>query len=360
MNYFEKRRIRKNAREIMRQARHLRNLMDDLLDQKKMAELNNAEKALVDVMNSDDLVLIQETSEKLYSVVSELTPRYSCPGLRENLEVLVVAVAIAMAFRTYFLQPFKIPTGSMQPTLYGITYEDMAESGWSDHMPVKLVKWFFTGEWYVETKAQVSGVLRYPVGLDGTTGADYCFIGDVIHRVPRGHVLACNDGSYVKKGDVLWSGIRMAGDHIFVNKVSWNFRKPTIGEIVVFRTDDIPIEPQVPKGTHYIKRLCGLPGNEISIQPPYLVIDGQPVMDSAPIRRVTETTGYRLAPHQEALIRTQDEHLSLGPGQYVAFGDNTLSSKDSRYWGYIPQDNLVGPALLVYWPFSRRWGVVDR
>ena len=61
-------------------------------------------------------------------------------ALAENFEVLVVAIAVAMAFRCYFLEPFKIPTGSMQPTLYGIYSSDQAVPELWDRMPLKLVK----------------------------------------------------------------------------------------------------------------------------------------------------------------------------------------------------------------------------
>ena len=49
--------------------------------------------------------------------------------------------------------------------------------------------------------------------------------------------------------------------------------------------------------------------------------------------------------------------MPLKEREYFALGDNTRNSRDGRYWGPVPQKNLVGPALLVYWPLSKRWGL---
>jgi len=67
---------------------------------------------------TDALARLEKTANKW------LKP-YPNSALRENIEVALVAIAVAMAIRTFFLQPFKIPTGSMQPTLYGVTEEDL-------------------------------------------------------------------------------------------------------------------------------------------------------------------------------------------------------------------------------------------
>src|SRR5436309_2371622 len=100
-----------------------------------------------DILSPPAITAISEAMEGLKKVISEKAERkalegrmtnlenvankwlkpYPNAGLRENVEVFLVAIAVAMAIRTFFLQPFKIPTGSMQPTLYGITYENLME-----------------------------------------------------------------------------------------------------------------------------------------------------------------------------------------------------------------------------------------
>ena len=52
------------------------------------------------------------------------------------------------------------------------------------------------------------------------------------------------------------------------------------------------------------------------------------------------------------------DRLTLGAREYLGMGDNTMNSYDGRYWGAVPQKNLVGPALFVYWPYYDRWGLI--
>jgi len=154
---------------------------------------------------------------------------------------------------------------------------------------------------------------------------------------------------------VIWSGVTHRGDHLFVNKVIWNFRRPRRDEIMVFTTDAIAtLEP----GTHYIKRMCGLPGERLAIHPPHLFINGEPVTGLRGISRVTSADkgydGYKLA----GLLTAENLEWPLRHDEYFAMGDNTGNSRDSRYWGPVPAKNLVGPAVFVYWPFSKRWGLI--
>jgi signal peptidase I len=166
----------------------------------------------------------------------------------------------------------------------------------------------------------------------------------------------------VPDGAILWSGHITAGDHVFVNKVAWNFRRPRRGEIMVFDTNGIR---GIQQNTHYIKRLAGKPRETVSIVPPYLLVDGVRVESPESIRRIAEKHegyhGYQVAPPPTpsgAVLAHPGDRFTLGEGEYFALGDNTLNSKDGRYWGAVPQANLVGPASLIYWPLSRRWGVI--
>jgi len=106
--------------------------------------------------------------EKLELVANKWIKPYPHSGWRENIEVVLVAVAVAMAIRTFFLQPFKIPTGSMQPTLYGVTSHNflgdtndtnfVIPTGWN------RVKEWFQGTSYIHVVAQADGQLSptYP------------------------------------------------------------------------------------------------------------------------------------------------------------------------------------------------------
>jgi signal peptidase I len=148
--------------------------------------------------------------------------------------------------------------------------------------------------------------------------------------------------------------------------------------VIVFRTDNIG---GLMENTHYIKRLVGLPHEAISIDPPYLVANGRRVTEPSPIARVENmvepgyTNGYELADARPwagadgvvrmGLLTARAQSIVLGPQEYLGFGDNTGNSQDGRYWGAIPQENLVGPACLIYWPFlpknhetTKGWGTI--
>ena len=163
----------------------------------------------------------------------------------------------------------------------------------------------------------------------------------------------------VVTGQVIARGNSVSGDHLFVNRVKWNFIKPKRGEVMVFRTDGIPI-PRLTEKTHYIKRMCGVPGEDISIREPALLVNGKPARDAAGVCRVADRepgySGYCPGGPDALFIRVDGDALHLGKGQYLALGDNTHNSLDGRYWGPVPSENLVGPAMVVYWPFSKRWG----
>ena len=86
---------------------------------------------------------------------------------REWLDTLVVAISVAMAFRAYFYEPFKIPTGSMQETLWGYHTDATAEKGAWDVFPLSVLKWAVTGSRTVDWTAPVSGQVRCIPRQDG-------------------------------------------------------------------------------------------------------------------------------------------------------------------------------------------------
>lgn len=124
----------------------------------------------------------------------------------------------------------------------------------------------------------------------------------------------------------------------------------------------------LPQGTHYIKRMCGLPGESVSINPPQLLIDGKAVSEPDTIARIVRKdritpadppyTGYQLigrGMQTEAPVPlfSATDTVKLAEDEYYALGDNTGNSRDSRFWGPVPERRLLGPAAFVYWPFTR-------
>jgi len=363
MNFLKKRRIRKDAAEWLRHAGHLRHMREDLMSEEDLAGLARAAQDVRAALRDGSLDTIEERTHRLSECMARITPVRRVPALRENFEIIAVAVAVAMGFRTYFIQPFKIPTGSMQPTLYGITSQSSLDPSWIDRVPFRYVKWLITGQSYRRVHARCSGhLVATPKMVRGP--APHVLVAGVKHKIPRGADLRSSHSEYVRQGDLLWAGHTKAGDHIFVNKVAWNFRRPRRGDIMVFNTKGIA---SLPPGTHYIKRMVGLPNEKLSINPPYLVVNDEPMLEPPSIGRIGRMEkgyeGYQGIGNAPAdfltPMRRSGDSVTLSEGQYFALGDNTRNSRDGRYWGPVPQENLVGPALLVYWPFSSRWGLTD-
>jgi signal peptidase I len=181
------------------------------------------------------------------------------------------------------------------------------------------------------------------------------------------------DGSRLKisKGQVIARGIIEWGDHVIVNKFAYHFRQPTRGEVFVFTTKNINSPymniPREQGSQHYIKRLGGVPGDTLDIKPPELYHNGNKAVEPGFRRVIDEGKG---APHVQGYYGYQgysgDHHVELPitlsntspKREYFALGDNSYNSSDSRYWGPVPEQNLVGPGWFCYWPLTKHWGVI--
>jgi signal peptidase I len=370
MNFLEKRRLKKVVHLAGHLVRHARHMREDVAPAEDLAAARAAERTLAEAWSARDWAGLEPACEAAAAAAGQLMPPRSFPRWRENVEVLVVAISMAMACRTYFIQPFKIPTGSMQPTLYGVTVRPQDGRQWHDHLPMSLVNLALFGERYVEVKARASGTLDY----QGTADDQHAYrVGNEIHLVRQTLLpdspfvdpeqsmrLHVKPGERVEKGQLIASGRVRIGDHIFVNKVLYHFARPKRGQIAVFDTNHIPHKElfRIRPDTFYIKRLVGLPGDTISVRDRHLVVDGQPVVEPWPFRRQAEDPAYRgYVPRPGALLNSESATLRVEEGQFLPFGDNTYSSLDGRYFGPVSDQALVGPSFFVYWPFGSRWGL---
>ena len=411
--------ISKTVREACTVSKHYRRLLAaqrDVLSAEARAAVETKLAALAEVIAGGHTGKIRIAAEELQFAAEKQIKPYPNASWRENVEVLLVALAVAMAIRTFFLQPFKIPTGSMQPTLFGVTstpdytkinawtgdrprvqaevQEQVAAqkalqipSGWA------AVKAWLHGDSYVHLIAQADGVIEKvspPVKFLIFTLKQSLVIGGVEHTLwlPPDF----GEQSIVKragldpehvyhKGDEVLRMKVSAGDHLFVDRMNFNFCKPTRGEIVVFQTKGID-HPQMPQDQFYIKRLVVLPNEKAQIgNDRHLIINGERLDAGTPhFERVygfnpakaphesqfsghvngTVAAKFGLYPNLAPNFPDADTVYNNDGNRYMVMGDNTCNSFDSRAWGSFPAENVIGKSFFVYWPITERFGWGNR
>jgi signal peptidase I len=178
--------------------------------------------------------------------------------VREWVESIVVALVLALVIRTFIIQAFKIPTGSMRPTL-------------------------------IEGDRILVSKFRYGP------------------KVPFTHY-------------------RLAG-----------FTKPQWGDVVVF------VYPEDPS-KDFIKRLIATGGETVEIKKGHIYVNGK-ALEDLPFKGIYY---YNRGEYGDTgqKIKVEENH-------YFVLGDNSASSRDSRYWGFVPEKSVIGRAELIYWPLNR-------
>jgi signal peptidase I len=186
--------------------------------------------------------------------------------IREYFESIVIAVILALFIRTFVVQAFKIPTGSMEENLLI-----------GDHL---LVNKFVFGP----TETALERTLL-PVGT-------------------------------IKRGDIL-----------------------------VFK---YPVEPD----RDFIKRVIGLPGETVELREKKVYINGKPLDE--PYVHFLQPPGAESELHEVTSFDVRERYgpVTVPANQYFMMGDNRDNSQDSRYWGFMPRENVKGKALLIYWSYE--------
>lgn len=187
----------------------------------------------------------------------KVTPRKKSV-VREWVEAIIIALILAFFVRVFFFEFYKIPTGSMIPTL-------------------------IPGD-----RILVSKLVYGP-------------------RIP-------------------FLGIRIPG-----------LRKPKRGEVMVF------ISPPE-RNKSYVKRVIGLPGEELEIEYGSIYINGNEITASEIIKNYYYNRGD---------YGYEGNVVKIPPNSYFVLGDNSASSRDSRFWGFVPFRNVLGKAILIWWPPKR-------
>ncbi len=135
-------------------------------------------------------------------------------------------------------------------------------------------------------------------------------------------------------------------DQIFMEGITYRFRPPARGEIIVFEADALP---NTKPGERYVKRLVGLPGDRLRISGGTLYINDQP----SPLRNKAGEMHYTTG--MGTYLRDDGDTFTVPYGKYFVLGDNSPNSADSRMWGAIPTGWVTGRAVYCYRP-SRNAG----
>lgn len=372
-----------------------------LLDTEKLAAIRSELEALRQLeATRPDRPAIEAAQEKLEALCRSSVPAAHAKPvgwLPENVDVFFTAIVIALGIRAYFLQPFKIPTGSMQPTLNGVICESKPADEPFPSVPVQAWQWIFNSRSHDDIRAETDDAVVK------VTEKNFLvfFTRATIHmRSGKTHAVSATKAAVmqgagwpqaggelampvpVSQGEIIFRGTSQGGDHLLVDKMSYHFRKPKRGEVFVFSTKGIkgiesgPSFRQEFGSQNYIKRLCAVPGDTLEITPDrQLLINGQRAEGFGFERVMSRQDGYngylippayptppvirfdfRPGQYETTLGRFWKNDVRVPQPIYWAMGDNQANSSDSRSWGPVPQVNLVGPALLVYWPLGNHFG----
>jgi signal peptidase I len=165
-------------------------------------------------------------------------------------------------------------------------------------------------------------------------------------------------GKRVRAGERVLSFDIISGDRLFVDRMSYHFVRPSIGDGFVFHTTNIP-GTMDSNGNHiesyYIKRLVGLPGDTLQIRPPALHRNGAPITGAQAFADNAARAGkYR--GYTNVGLLDAGKTRTISEDGYFALGDNSSNSADSRYFGEVPKKDAVGRPLWVFYPFGSHWG----
>jgi signal peptidase I len=160
----------------------------------------------------------------------------------------------------------------------------------------------------------------------------------------------------------------LVGDHLLVDKLAYAPHDSATASVLPYsdirRGDIIVFRYPVDISQTFVKRVIGLPGDRIHLEnrrvflnghaldEPYVVFKRPPVpyADNFP----TAPVDYPIYPSAQKMLEENvvNGELVVPPGQYFAMGDNRENSSDSRYWGFVPRENIIGKPLIIYWSYD--------
>lgn len=418
IEFFKKRRAKKHLRHFSKHIRYIAHVNDDIFadsTKEKLNELLEDSKA-VDAENPE---AVSDFLKKGADKAMNILPKRTHPILREYADILAVALTVAFGLRALYLQPFKIPTSSMQPTLFGIHYiKDTELPDGSRTLPElpqplhyllystqtakqKIVRdgdfnpntiSQYTNKLFNERTSFYIGGIKYDLPGDFSHVFKYCnfqskvdvdemidvgfdksFVEDPSHIVSR---RSSSKLEYMDKiftaGETLCNGWLSLGDHLFVDRVTFHFRDPARGDITIFTTNGIYTGSE---GYFFIKRLIGMPGDHLKIidNMVYVKPKGQaefkPITDFGieGINRIYSGKGgyhghlpyWLLSPSEDERDRFKYRINSNHPYARVAYADDGgLIVPENCY--FMMGDNSANSSDSRYWGFVPRKNIIGK
>jgi signal peptidase I len=135
----------------------------------------------------------------------------------------------------------------------------------------------------------------------------------------------------------------LAGDHILAEGFTFVCRKPQRGDIVTFKATGIA---GLTAGSTHVKRIAGVPGDEVRLWNGQLYVNGKPVQIYNSLGPIVYANAAG-SPY----LSMGGQTVTVPDGHYFVLGDNPPKSLDSRWWGFLPAGNIVGRVVYVWWPF---------
>lgn len=146
------------------------------------------------------------------------------------------------------------------------------------------------------------------------------------------------EARYIPTGSMLPT--LQINDRLIIDKLSYRFQDPERGDIVVFMPPDsasLCTGQSPPLKDAYIKRVIGLPGEQVEVKEGKVYINNRPIAE----KYIEEIPQY---PYGPAIVPKNS---------YLVLGDNRNASCDSHYWGFVPRGNIIGRAIVRFWPLNR-------
>jgi signal peptidase I len=411
--------MRENAANWIELAEKVYHFRRDVLPAKDVAELQartaNLKAQVKEGVGAEKLKLtIESLEEVLRKTGGAIYPK---TALVENVEFFLVAAIVILGIRTYFVQPFKIPTNSMWPTYNGMTPQAFVKPSDEPGYVARALRFVAFGAFPRRVDAPASGEVLIP--FDGsrvphknvpgrnwlifpTTNKEYTLlVGDseVKVQVPAdfdfewavrdsffpnatpshepgsvdlrrvllaqkeriagelngGRFPMLRTGKQVRAGERVMAFDILTGDQLFVDRMSYHFVRPSVGSGFVFRTGNIEGIARDYGDQYYIKRLVGVPGDTLEIRDYALMRNGAPITGSDAFAKNATREGHYPGYRNLGMLEAKSQ-LKIPASNYFAMGDNSANSADGRYWGFVPAKDVVGRPILVYYPFTRHWG----